>query len=65
MFLPVMTGKNIFVCKFFLSLTISDFSRKIHPLFPSNAPLKTKILWSPPLFEDLVGRSVSMNFILT
>ena len=76
MFLPVMANKNIFVYKFFLLLNISDFglffwwklqappplsSRKIHPLFPSNAPLKIKILWSPPLLEHLVGGSISMN----
>ena len=31
--------------------------QKSHPLFPSNLPLKLKVLSSPPLFENLVGGS--------
>ena len=30
---------------------------KSHPLFPSNPPLKSEVLSSPPLFENLVGGS--------
>ena len=58
----VMTEKNIFACKLFLSLNISDFST---PLFSRNLPLKIEILSTPPpsppppcpLFENLVGVS--------
>ena len=30
---------------------------KVNLLFPSNPPLKTEVLSSPPLFENLVGGS--------
>ena len=72
-----MADKNIFVYKYLLPLNISDFSlffmyklhpppthpHKNHPLFLSTAPLKGKILFSPQLFENLVGDSIIMNFI--
>ena len=55
-----MTEKNIFAYKLFLSINISDFNlflcencnppRKIHPLFPSNPPLKVEVLSSLPHF---------------
>ena len=66
----VMTEKNIFAHKHFLSLNISDFNlffmwklqtppqKKVTPLFPSNLPLKAEVL-SSPLFENLVGVSTS------
>ena len=65
----VMTEKNIFAYKLFLSLNMLYFilffmrqlqstpPQKSHPLFPSNLPLKLKVLSSPPLFENLVGGS--------
>ena len=57
----VMTEKNIFAYKVFLSLNISDFNlflcencnppEKSHPLFPSNPPLKVEVLPSPPFLK--------------
>ena len=53
----VITKKNIFAYKLFLSLNISDFNllcdnctplKKSHPLFPSNSPLKVEVPSSPP-----------------
>ena len=58
----VMTKKNIFAYKLFLSLSISDFnlcdnctpplpSEKNHPLFPYNSPLKVEVLSSPSFLK--------------
>ena len=57
----VMTEKNIFAHKHFLSLNISDFifyvkiancpPEKKSPLFPSNLPLKAEVLSSPPFWK--------------
>ena len=59
----VMTEKNIFAHKHFLSLNISDFNlffmwklqtlpqKKVTPLFPSNLPLKAQVLSSPPFWK--------------
>ena len=60
----VITEKNIFAYKLFLSLNISDFNlfiiwqlqppspEKSHPLVPSNPPLKIEVLSSrPPFFK--------------
>ena len=44
----VMTEKNAFVHKLFLSLNISDFSESYPPL--SNLPLKVEVLSSPSPF---------------
>ena len=59
-----MTDKNVFACKLFLLLNISDFNvflcencnppKKGHPLFPSNPRLKAEVLsmvrdLTPPL----------------
>ena len=61
--LLVMKKKNIFVYQLFLSLNISDFSllfyvkiappplQKGHPLFPTNPPIKIKVLPSPPFWK--------------
>ena len=70
----VMTEINIFFYNSFLSLNISVFSlfliqklqlphththsEKSHPIFHSNAPLKSEILWSPPIFVNLLGGSI-------
>ena len=40
----VMTGKNIFAYKLFLSLNDCNPPGKSHPLFPSNLPLKVEAL---------------------
>ena len=69
----VITGKNIFVYKLFLSLNISDFSlffckncnplKKITPSFPATPPSQSwgPVKPPPPLppqpFKNLVGRS--------
>ena len=59
----VMKKKNIFVYQLFLSLNISDFSslfyvkldhphfKKVTPLFPTNPPIKIKVLQSPPFWK--------------
>ena len=57
----VMTEKNIFIYKLFLSLNISNLSsflcknynlpKKAHPLFPSNLPLKIQVMLSPPFWK--------------
>ena len=59
----VMTEKNIFAHKLFLSLNTSDFNlflcencntpEKSHPspLFPRNPPLKVEVLSSPPFWK--------------
>ena len=69
----VMTEKNIFAHKLFLSLNTSDFNlflcencntpEKSHPppLFPRKPPLKVKVLSSPPLLENLVGGSTPLQ----
>ena len=60
----VITKKNVFAHKLFLSLNISDFNlcdnctppppppppppKKVTPLFPSNPPLKVEVLSSSP-----------------
>ena len=61
--LLVMKKKNIFVYQLFLSLNISDFSslfyvkldhphfKKVTPLFPTNPPIKIKVLQSPPFWK--------------
>ena len=58
----VMTEKNIFAYKLFLSLNISDCNlffmwklqpplKKVAPLFPSNPPLKVEVLSSSPFLK--------------
>ena len=57
----VMTEKNIFAYKLFLTLNISDFDlflcencnplKKSHPLFPSNPLLKVEVLSSLPFLK--------------
>ena len=62
----LMTEKNIFVGKLFLSLNISDFSlcknctstEKFTPFFPRNPPLKIEMLSSPPPFWKF-GRTLN------
>ena len=53
----IMTEKNIFAYKPFLSLNISDFIfyvktatplEKVNPIFPSNPPLKIEIFQGSP-----------------
>ena len=62
-----MTEKNIFVCKPFLSLNISDFSlfftEKLQPLlkkvslsFPANLLLKLRSGQAPPPFKKFSRR---------
>ena len=54
-----MTEQKILVYKLFLSLKKSQpFLKKVTTLFPSNLPLKIEAL-SRPLFENLVGGSIS------
>ena len=64
-----MTNKKVFVYKLFLLLSLTDFSlfftykfntplKKVNPLFPTNSPLKIKVLSNlQPPFENLVGGS--------
>ena len=65
-----MTEKNIFACKLFLSLNISDFNlfilvkigplppppplKKATPLFPSNPSLKVEVQSSQPFLKILL-----------
>ena len=59
----VTTGQRVLVYKLFLSLNIADFNffkiatplKKVTPLFPSNPALKTEVLSSSLLLENLVG----------
>ena len=65
----VITERNIFAYKLFLSLNISDFTfyvkianppcplKKVTLLLPSNPLLKVEVLSSPAIFENLVGGS--------
>ena len=65
----VITERNIFAYKLFLSLNISDFIfyvkianppcplKKVTLLLPSNPLLKVEVLPSPAIFEILVGGS--------
>ena len=67
----VITERNIFACKLFLSLNISDFIfyvkianlpcplKKVTLLLPSNPLLKVEVLSSPAIFENLVGGSIA------
>ena len=66
----VITERNIFACKLFLSLNISDFifyvkianlpcPLKVTLLLPSNPLLKVEVLSSPAIFENLVGGSIA------
>ena len=71
----VMTEKNIFAYKLFLSLNISDFNflcencnsswKKSPPLFPSYPPLKVEVLSSPPSFWKFGWRFNSPSRIWT
>ena len=68
----VVTEKNVFAYKLFLSLNISDFNlffmwksqppplKNVTSLFPSNTPLKNEVLSIHPLFENLVGGSIPL-----
>ena len=56
----IMTEKNIFAYKFFLSLNISDFifyvkiatpHERNHPSLSQQPPLKVKVLSSPPFWK--------------
>ena len=55
----VMAEKNIFACKLFLSLNISDFTLffmwKLHPPWKKSPPLKVEIFKPSLLFENLIG----------
>ena len=64
-----MTEKNIFACKLFLSLNISDFNlffvtiatlpEKSHPPLSQQPPSKSWGHVKLPLFENLVGGSTT------
>ena len=68
-FLVTTEQKIVFYKLLFVSLSIPDVSlfnveklqpsppEKVNLPFPSNPPLKTEVLSSPPLFENLVGGS--------
>ena len=69
-FLVTTEQRIVFYKLLFLSLSIPDVSlffveklqpspplEKVNLPFPSNPPLKTEVLSSPPLFENLVGGS--------